>query len=293
MNLNLIKSHPYISPDIKIEKFNDPFSYIIIDNLFEPQIYQKFCNEFKTYISRVQSPFGKVGDSGNTYDALIYNIREEDCIEGYDFFKLKLWQVFISNIFNIEFNQHMAYSLHFHKGCREKPSRDGWPHLDLNICSVIDDSKKSIKLIGDCNYPEDSYNLQPNTRKVMRSVAMLYYFNNKPEMVGGGTAIYKSYNIDSLVKEIKPKNNRLFAFEISPKSYHGFVGANFDRSAMVSWFHSSPSYIVNKNLDAYKERFIKKGEIFEYWKKENKWTLDRDPDYYKFFNRPFDEVFKK
>jgi hypothetical protein len=184
--------------------------------------------------------------------------------------------------------------LHFHKGSPEKPSKDGWPHLDLSICSAIDDLFKPIKLIGDCDYADDTYDLQPHTRKIMRSVAMLYYFNNnQQEEGGGGTAIFKNYNNDSLIKEIKPNNNRLFAFEICPKSYHAFVGAKFDRSAMVSWFHSSPSYIVNKNLDAYKQRFAEIGEIFEHWKNNNRWTLDMDSDYNKFFDKPLNEVFKK
>jgi len=296
MNLNLLKSHPYISPDIKIEKFTDPYSYIIIDNLFKPEIYQKMCDKFHTYISRVEKPFGKVGDTGLDYDALIYQVKEEDCSEGYDFFKFKLWQIFISNIFDIELNQHIAYSLHFHKGSIEKPSRNGWPHLDLSICSAIDDPEKSIKLNGDCNYADDTFNAQPQTKKIMRSVAMLYYFNNKNDQQegdGGGTGVFKNYNSNSFVKEVKPINNRLFAFEISPKSYHGFVGAKFDRSAMVSWFHSNPSYIVSKNLDLYKQRFMQNGEVFEYWKKDNRWTLDMDPEYNKFFNQPYNELFKR
>ena len=203
MNLNLLKSHPYISPDIKIEKFTDPYPYIIIDNLFKPEIYQKMCDKFHTYISRVQNPHGQVGDTGMNYDALIYSIQEEDCTTGYDFFKFKLWQIFISNIFDIEFNQHMAYSLHFHKGSPEKPSKDGWPHADLSICSAIDDLEKPIKLLGGCDYADDTIHAQPHTKKIMRSVAMLYYFNNKnilEEKDGGGTGIYKSYNSYSLKK---------------------------------------------------------------------------------------------
>jgi hypothetical protein len=125
---------------------------------------------------------------------------------------------------------------------------------------------------------------------------MLYYFNNKNDQKqgdGGGTAIFKDYNSNSFIKEVKPINNRLFAFEISPKSYHGFVGAKFDRSAMVSWFHSSPSYMVKRNLDLHKQRFMQNGEVFEHWKKDDRWTLNIDPDYNKFFNQPYNELFKR
>ena len=296
MNLDLLKSHPYISPDVKIEKFTEPYSYIVIDNLLKPEIYQKMCEKFHTYISKVPKSHGQVGDTGLSYDALIYNMTEEDCINGYDFFKLKLWQDFISSAFDIEFNQHIAYSLHFHRGSREKPSKNGWSHADLSVCSVLENPEKSVRLIEGCVYPDDTYDSQPNTKKVIRSVAMLYYFNNKynlEEGDGGGTGVFKSYNIDSIVKEVKPINNRLFAFEISPKSYHGFIGAKFDRSAMVSWFHSSPSYIVKRNLDLYKQRFAERSELFEYWKNNNRWTLDKDPDYDKFFDQPYNELFKK
>lgn len=296
MNLNLLKPHPYISPDIKIEKFTDPYQYIVIDNLFKPEIYQKMCDKFSTYMSRVPNPHGQVGDTGMSYAAQIYSMQEEDCVDGYDFFKFKLWQIFISNIFDIELNQHMAYSLHFHKGSPEKPSKDGWPHADLSICSAIDDLEKPIKVLGDCDYADDTIHAQPHTKKIMRSVAMLYYFNNKNNLQegdGGGTGVFKNYNSNSFIKEVKPTNNRLFAFEISPKSYHGFVGAKFDRSSMVSWFHSSPSYIVSKNLHLYQERFKERNEIFEYWKKDDRWTLDLDPDYNKFFNKPLNEILKK
>lgn len=296
MSLNLLKSHPYISPDIKIEKFSEPYNHIIIDNFFKPEVYQKMCDKFHTYISKVEKPFGLIGDSELNYDALIYSMEQKDYSEGYDFFKFKLWQDFISNIFDTVLNQHMAYSLHFHKGSIEKPSKNGWPHADLGVCSAIDNPQIPVKVGGDCNYADDTHNLQPHTRKVMRSVAMLYYFNNKNDQKegdGGGTGVFTSYDSNSFVKEVKPTNNRLFAFEISPKSFHGFVGAKFDRSAMVSWFHSSPSYIVSKNLDLYKQRFIESGDIFERWKKNDKWTLDMDPDYNKFFDQPYHELFKK
>lgn len=296
MNLDLLKSHPYISQDIKIEKFNDPYSYIVIDNLFKEDIYQAICDKFHTYISRCPGSFGEVGETGLTYDAFIYGVHKEDCTTGYDFFISKLWKTFLSNALDVELNKYMAYSLHFHKGSKEKPSKNGWPHLDLNICAHIENDQDEIHIVDDCNYADDTCNLQPNTKKIVRSIAMLYYFNNKKDLEegdGGGTGLFKNSKLESLVKEVKPINNRLFAFEVSPKSHHAFIGAKFDRSAMVNWFHSSPSYIVNKKLDLYKERYAQTNQVFEYWTKNNRWTLDKDLDYFKFFDKPYDELFKK
>jgi hypothetical protein len=60
----------------------------------------------------------------------------------------------------------------------------------------------------------------------------------------------------------------------------------------VQWFHSSPSYIVHRNLPQFKERARHQGELFERWKKENLWQLDMDPDYGKYFSAPLSEVLR-
>lgn len=119
---------------------------------------------------------------------------------------------------------------------------------------------------------------------------MLYYFNNPqgPECQGGGTAVYGADR--SLHRVIPPVNNSLFAFEIGPDSWHGFEGANFDRCAMVQWFHSSPSYIVSRRLPEFQAMWRTEGRIFEHWKKENLWTLDQDPDYPRHFSAPLAQI---
>ncbi|NBP01031.1 MAG: hypothetical protein EBU90_13020 [Proteobacteria bacterium] len=294
--LSLLKDHSYISKDISVKKYKDPYNYVIIDNLFNNEIYNKICKRAPEYIARQNAPIGKVGDTGMHYNALIYTMKKEDCVDGFDFFGSKFWQDFVAKVFDIKFNQHNAYSLHWHKGSPESPSKSGWSHSDLSICSVVDDPSVDIKLLGDCEYAEDTYDVQPNTTKVMRSVAILYYFNNDVEAgsnKGGGTAIYSNYRSDSYISEVEPLNNRVFMFEISPKSYHGFVGAKFDRTAIVHWFHSIPSYVVKRNEKLFRERYKNNMDFFEYWKKGNRWTLDMDPEYYNYFDRPFDEEFTR
>jgi hypothetical protein len=291
--LKTLKEHPYISDSVTLNIYKEPYSYAIIDNLFKPDIYEKICKRSPEYIARQPAQAGEVGDSGKIYNAIIYTItKKEDLIDGFDFFNSKSWQNFVSNLFDIKLNQHNALSLHWHKGSPESPSKDGWPHADLGICSAIDDPSIPIKIIGDCDYGEDSYDRQPNTTKIIKSVAILYYFNNKTPLEpndGGGTAVCE----DKKILEIKPLNNRVFLFEISPKSFHRFIAAKFDRTAIVHWFHSSPSYIVKRHEALFRERYKKGNDFFEFWKKGNRWQLDMDPDYYDYFNLPFDQEFKR
>jgi hypothetical protein len=288
-----LKQHPYISENISLRIFEEPFKHIVIDNLLKPEIYKKICRKFPELISKKNSPHGQVGsDENNIYEAIIYGLVSQDCMDGFEFFVDPFWKNYLSELFNIIFNEHTAYSAHFHKGSEETPSKSGWIHKDLSICSAINDPQKEIKIIDDCNYADDSNN-QPQTSKIIRSVASLFYLNNQENLLaksGGGTGIFTSYKYNDIVKSILPKNNRIFAFEISPISYHAFIGAKFNRSAIVQWFHSSPSYYVHKHLDKFKEQFKNQNMIFERWKKDNLWNIEQDPEYSKYFDKPFVEI---
>jgi hypothetical protein len=291
--LDILKTHPYVSENVSLTIYETPFKHIIIDNLFKSHIYERISKKFPEFIARKKAPFGQVGtNANNIYEAIIYGLIPNDCIDGFEFFIDPFWKNYLSEIFNIIFNEHTAYSAHFHKGSLESPSKSGWIHKDLSICSAINSNTEKVKIVRDCNYADDSHS-QPHTNKIIRSVATLFYLNNidnPTEEDGGGTGIYQSYKIKDLVKSILPINNRLFAFEISPVSYHAFIGAKFNRSATVQWFHSNPSYYVNKHLDKFKKQFKNENIIFERWKKDNLWKLDEDPEYSKYFDKPFIEI---
>jgi hypothetical protein len=291
--LDKLKSHPYVSENVSLSIYNEPFKYIVIDNLFKPEIYNQLSQKFPEYIARKSHVHGQVGDNANNiYNAIIYGFKSNDYVNGFEFFIDTFWKNYISEIFEIEFNQHVTSSVHFHKGSPEQPSKSGWAHKDLSICSAIEDPSKEIKNIDDCQYADDS-NGQPFTKKIIRSVANLYYLNNKEDVTiddGGGTAVCNNYNMNDIAETILPINNRLFSFEISPISYHGFIGAKFDRSAMVQWFHSDPIYIVKKHLDKFKKQWKESRMIFEKWKKEDLWQIEQHPEYWDNFDKPFVEI---
>jgi hypothetical protein len=291
--INDLKSHPSVSENVSIEIFEEPYRHIIIDNLLKPDIYKKICYKFFEVIKHAHRSHGQVGTNPeNVYEAIIATLTPQDCVEGFDFFAEPFWKNYLSDIFNIIFNPHTAYSLHFHEASKEKRSKDGWAHKDLSICSVINDNSKEVRLTSGCEYADDTHD-RPHTLKVIRSVANLFYLNNidnPTEENGGGTGVYLNYQKDPLVKPILPKNNRLFAFEISPISYHAFIGSDFSRSAIVQWFHSNPSYYVHKHLDKFKKQYREQNLIFERWKDKNLWNLEDDPDYRKYFDKPFIEI---
>ena len=280
------KIHPYESKYLSKKKYDAPFNYIIIDNLFNKNIYDSISAKFPEFIARTVPYKDQPGATSN-YEGYISGLGMKDLVDGYDFFASQDLKNFVEKSFNIETSQYISPSAHFHKA----PSKDGFIHRDMNICSFpkANNDQDFITCGGGVHYTDDT-NANPNSVKMIRSVALLYYLNNNDNIsvTGGGTGIYDAYN-GKLIDTIQPKNNRLFMFEISHNSYHAFVGANFDRSAVVSWFHSSPAYIIKRNF----EQFKKHKNYLERWtqKPQNEyWSIENDPKYSQYFDKPLSEL---
>jgi acetyltransferase-like isoleucine patch superfamily enzyme len=280
------KIHPYESKYLSIKKYDAPFNYIVIDNLFNKNIYNLISAKFPEFIARTVPYKDQPGATSN-YEGYISGLGTKDLVDGYDFFASQELKNFIEKSFNIETSKYISPSAHFHKA----PSKDGFIHRDMNICSFpkTNNDQDFIPCGGGVNYTDDT-NANPNSVKMIRSIALLYYLNNNDNIsvTGGGTGIYDAYN-GKLVDMIEPKNNRLFMFEISHNSYHAFVGANFDRSAIVSWFHSSPAYIIKRNFTQFK----KHKNYLERWtqKPQNEyWSIENDPKYSQYFDKPLSEL---
>jgi hypothetical protein len=286
---NNLKQHNYISNKITFTYFNKPFNYLIIDNLFNETIYDEISKKFKLFIDRT-IPYKDQPGATSNYEGYISGLSLADCIDGYDFFISDELKVFTETVFDIETNRYMSPSAHFHKS----PSKDGFIHRDMNICSFKKDSSKKI-VVNNCIYTDDSADTQPYTQKVIRSIAFLYYLNNPNNLedyYGGGTGIYDSYN-GKKIDEIKPINNRLFMFEISYNSFHAYVGSNFDRSCVVGWYHSSPAYIVNRHWKKYYKMAKKNESLIERWGNNPKggyWPIEKDPHYTKYFHGSLDQL---
>lgn len=284
--LESLKTHPYINQNIEINYYESPFNHVVINNFFNNETYKLLCQNFNTYISRT-GPYKDQPGAVHDYAGYIYGFKPEDCVNGYDFFISDIWKNFCSNTFNIETNKYTALSAHWHKA----PSKAGFVHKDLNICSVMPVENDNIKLTGSCHYAEDSVDKQPNSLKIIRSIALLFYLNNKEiltEEDKGGTGIYSSWGFDTFIKEIKPVNNSVFIFEVCPDSFHGFSGANFDRSSMVQWFHSSPAAHLYRHLSRVKYYHKHHSAAYERWDRTNNpWPIEHDPDYGKYFTKDF------
>jgi len=213
-----------------------PFPHIIADNFFKEEIYEKLLNHFRSVLDR---GFSEEDDATKfhpfldlkgeyEYDGYVYVPRPEEEPSLEVFFTLA-WNLFFSKTFRQSTGWCTSLAYHHH------PAGDqtGFVHHDNAFRAFSPHNQLSNGVIFREN-SKDTASFQE-----MRAIALLYYLGDNPwkEGDGGETGIYQSSK-ESPMKLVAPKNNRLFAFEISPRSLHAFQENFKPRSSIVQWFHA-------------------------------------------------------
>jgi hypothetical protein len=289
--INELKTEQTINKNLSINYYENPYNHIVIDNLFSDEVYEELCDAFPSFIARSNKPYGESDSATSKYEAYITGLSLEDCLNNkyYDIFISSYLQKFLTSIFNTCTNNYIASSAHWHMS----PSKSGFVHRDFAVCSF--QKSNSIMLSDKYDYTDDSDTGGEVVEKTMRSIVLLYYLNNPIDIenyTGGGTGVYSSFK-GGLIKEVRPKNNSLFAFEITPESYHAYVGANFNRSAIVQWYHSSPAYMLHRHWGKVKEFHQAHKRILDTWRpRNNYWKFENDPEYNKYFKDSIENMLK-
>lgn len=287
--VDILKQEPVINKDLSIKYFYDSYNHIVIENLFTEEVYKKIANIFPSFIARTSQQYGQTALATSKYEAYIEGLTLDDCLNNkyYNIFISNYLQNFLSNVFNIKTNQYIASSAHWHMA----PSKSGFVHRDFAICSFK--KSDSIMMSDKYEYTDDSDFYNDTIMKTMRSIVFLYYLNNPEDIenyTGGGTGIYTGFK-NNPIKEVRPKNNSLFAFEITPESYHAYIGANFNRSAIVQWYHSSPAYMLHRHLLKVKKFYKSYNKILDTWRSRDKyWKFENDPEYNNYFKDSIENI---
>ncbi len=226
--------HDYMqTQDISVEAF--PFPHIVVDNFLKDEIYERLLKHFQSVLDR---GFSQEADSTKfhpflnlrgkyEYDGYMYVPRPEEEPALEIFFTLA-WNLFISKIFRQSTGWCTSLAYHHHS----IGDRTGFVHHDHASRHFLPDDKLSNGII----FRENGKT--PSALQEVRAIALLYYLGGDVwrEGDGGETGIYTSEK-ESPIKLIAPKNNRLFAFQISPRSFHAFQKNVKPRSSIVQWFH--------------------------------------------------------
>ena len=243
-----------------------PFKYIILDNFFDENIYTGLCEYFDNIknkgLSEAWAPIKKLSKF-NYYDAYMHLLSPKLEYPMKVFYSQE-FKNHISDMFDIKLTNDVNVVIHHHK----KMSENGWVHDDYNPVGFIDDPLENGINPFKCNCDHELGHGNDWTKEVIRSIAILYYFNNESwsEGDGGETGLYiksKKSNDFELFKKVNPVNNRILIYETCPWSWHKFLqNKKNERNAIVMWFHSDVKYRSNMFPD-YKLQYFHRDRDYE------------------------------
>lgn len=286
--INELKKHPYINPNISIEKHDSPFKYYVLRDVFNENIYKSIVKN--CILSTANTPvYADTAGATSNYRGRLQNISSESIGLGSDFFVSDTWKNFNMKMFNLMLTEYIALSFHVH----DAPAQKGFTHTDFNICSFSEKpDNKDYQLIDVVNYASDK---DDHFIKMMRSAAFLYYFNNHSDSINtgdGGTDIFDHNK--KLCSTVNATNNSLLCFEVTPESYHSFAGSTYQRSALVGWLHSTPVKAIHRNIDLVKKLYKQNGIFSEKWPNSSTyWNIQNDPEFYEVFGDKTKELLKE
>ncbi len=232
----------------------EPFRHIVVDDFFEPAFYSYLCKAFQNRLDLGLSETpqrGRFARQPNSYDAYLWvpNPRSGFPL---NFFYTAEWDELISGIFALRSSKDTILSFHHHR----PNSKDGWIHSDFSLCSFVEDRLRNgiNPWYHQCRYEDSTGDQQSGTFRRMRAVALIFYLLNDPQRQdgdGGETALYPVKDAKSPATVIAPRNNRLFAFEINPNSFHRFLSnRNYQRNTIIQWLHQEPEVARERYPDA-------------------------------------------
>lgn len=226
----------------------EPYRYVVIDDFFTPDFYQKLVDDFRVILNRGFSET-KVHDKFSRfpkYDAYGFTPDPKE-YSAVNIMRTPEWKQYFAELFGRPLTNDEIMAYHHHL----PGSASGWVHSDYSLCSFVENplSNGINSWFYDCTYEDSSEDKQPGTKKVMRAITILYYLDTEGDgKFGGETGVYSTP--DTLVEKVAPVNNRLFAFECSPHSFHAFQqNRTYPRNTITQWFHDEPERTFKKFND--------------------------------------------
>lgn len=231
-----------------------PYNYLIVEDLFDEGTAFGLSAVFNDLIQTGRT-IGKVGEVGDlVYEAINFTPKlqhvQSTPISTIASVELKN---LIAEVFDIYLDENLMIGMHRHN----PPSKPGWSHTDFAVVSFPNipanhGGQRVYAEADQVNYSDDSKHRQPDSIKTARAIACLYYTANQEWRpgLGGETGVYLPDG-KTLVASVPPKNNSLFAFEISPHSYHAYLGsAAMQRSSFIWWYHAAPGYLMKRHAES-------------------------------------------
>jgi hypothetical protein len=280
------KLSTYLNPNYKITVDDtQPFHHVIIDDIFVDSYYKNVVSLFDRFLENgLVEDYNHLDNLNNLCKVRWYDAYSQNISPMVDVSRIwfsKEWHEFISSFFpEIEFDKNKILEIQHHL----PNSPAGYVHNDWDVAYFYNDPLPNDMNVWfyNCGYRAGCQQEGENEVKSFRAVAMIYYFNTDErwDEDGGDTGLFESHVDKSLFAKIKPINNRLAMYEMTPYSWHAFMkSGKFTRTALHSWFHQSQPSAQSRfpNHDLYENvKSHLSGGNSEYYEPRPEYYLDNE-----------------
>ncbi len=258
-----------INPKFQLSIASFPFNYAVIESVFDEGTAHALSIAFQSLILSGKK-IGKVGEIGEmVYDAINVTPTVSQILSTpIQHIASQEVKSLVSGLFDIVLDENLIIGMHQH----QPPSRSGWAHTDFAVVSFPNTppNHNGLRIFSTehgVNYSDDSRDRQPNAIKTARSIACIYYIGNAKwnAGMGGETGLFLADG-KTLFATVPPRNNSLFLFEISPVSYHAYMGSQTHyRNSYIWWYHSAPGYLLNRHAHSVKQKSDRGLDPWDRW----------------------------
>lgn len=240
------------NPQVKKE----PFPHIVIDNFFTDDFYQELKSFYQEKLKA--GSFLKLGGYGGLFTVNAYTPGPK---EGgvTNLFHTIAWNNLFSEIFHQKTNLMSLLSFHYH----EAGDFQSHVHTDYAEESFVTNNKlKNGVIFSKRKFAREGTFTESDIAYGVRKIAIICYLNDNwgPED-NGKTCLHDSFGRvgDSLTDReiifyyqkaqktaplscVEPKGNRVFAFVVSPTSFHSVEENNKQRFSIAQWLYADSSF---------------------------------------------------
>jgi hypothetical protein len=219
-----------------------PFPHVLADDVFTPALHRQLTDEFRGFLEA--SGGHELERKMRGFEATGHGFRP-GYRGAFEVFFSNEFRQLISTVFDASLTFDVDAGLHHH----EPDARSGHIHNDLNPgwfpARAADASPEETVNLSDpsqCDYRSGKIRKSgvEGVERV-RAVALLYYLNNGPWIPGNGgeTGLYLDRKLPVLEPTllVPPKENSLFAFECTPRSFHTYLESHVPRNSLIMWWH--------------------------------------------------------
>lgn len=216
--------------------YSYPFHHIVIDNLLPQQMYDALVSDFRTTLAKGLSPSPDKGHFSRfeLYD--LYGFMPRPTLEvPYGAFLSESFFQMLESALARTFSRDTFFTFHHHLPNPE----DNYIHNDYVYEFFADEPLENG--VNPWYYQCDKHQPSEKGRPVVRGATSIFYLNNDLQTgEGGETAIFSANDPTKLVRKVEPVNNRLLAFDITPRSFHTYQRCSMpERNSFAQWYYVS------------------------------------------------------